>query len=96
MTKKTKINNTLPILLVAAGFIASIIYILIINNVQLSNTGVYALTYIPLTLLAFVYGYGLFELGSNKGPQYAKASIPFSFFVLLLFLYAYLNSAFYL
>jgi len=96
MTKKIKTNNMFPILLAVAGLLASIIYILIINNVELANTAMYALTYIPLILLALVYGYGLFRLGRDKSPQYAKASIPFSFFVLFIFLYAYLNSAFYL
>jgi hypothetical protein len=96
MVKPIKTNNTYNLIFVIAGIVTSIFYIIFINNVSLDNDTVYALTYIPLAIFALIYGYGLLRIGKNKSKEFAKVSIPVSIFIMLLTMYAYLNSGFYL
>jgi hypothetical protein len=96
MSKTTKINKAYLYFLVSAGIATSLLYIFLINMATLANSSIYALSYIPLVLFAPIYGYGLYKLGGKKGKEYTKASIAISFFMLFSFIYAYLNSGFYL
>lgn len=84
------------LILVIVGIVASIFYILFINDVSLDSSTVYAFTYVPLAIFALIYGYGLFRIGKNKSNDFAKTSISVSAMVMLATMYAYLNSGFYL
>lgn len=96
MVKPIKTNNTYNLIFVIAGIVASIFYIIFINNVSLDSNAIYALTYIPLAIFTLIYGYGLFRIGKNKSKEFAKVSIPVSIMIMLSTMYVYLNSGFYL